>query len=133
MKIIPVMGVSCHLRNSGGGSVQSLVPPIFQHGLKLLLFYQEEKKSSTFLLHMAMFITIISVDHVNVQDHVQEALPLEVVGYSGRWIWGTSATGQWVTCGDCSCMQSTDEKPLVCFYAHFIALVLKIYVSNVLG
>lgn len=27
-------------------------------------------------------------------------------------------------------MQSADEDPLVCFYAHFIALVLKIYLSK---
>lgn len=76
-----------------------------------------------------MFITILSVDHVNVQDR-WGALPPEIMGCSGAWIWGTSATGQRVSWGDCSCMQSTDEDPLVWFYAHFIALVLEIYLSK---
>jgi len=93
---------------------------------------KRKKMSATFLLYMAMFITIVPVDVWTCRNNGR-VLPPEVMGYSGRWIWGTSATGQRVSCGECSCTQSTDEEPLACFYAHFIALVLRIYLSNGFG
>lgn len=129
IKIFPIMGVSYNFRISRFFLIQSLKkylpPPTFLYALKLLFSYQGIKTSCIFAV--CDNVTIPSEDHADRAEPAGGSCLLRAWdGYSAWWALGTSATGQQVSCGYWSCMWSTDEGALACFYIHCVASAVKI-------